>query len=131
MSNPLQDIDFLNLNDIQDSPPTIPKAEYHLKIVEAVIKENKAKDGSYINYKVVVQSGPHAGYSFYSMWSLKPTALWRMKKDFKAMGYQPAGGVPHLGDIIGFEGIARVKDEPPKDGNAGRNSVDGWLAPLA
>lgn len=127
----MKDIDFLNLNDIQDAPPTIPQGEYHLKITDAAVKENQAKDGHYINYRVTVQTGPHAGESFFGMWSLKPTALWRMKKDFKAMGYSPAGGVPHITDLIGFEGIAKVKDEPAKDGRSAKNSVDAWLGPIS
>ncbi len=127
-----KDIDFLNLNDIQDAPPTIPgNKEYHLKIVEAVMKETQAKDGFYISYRVVVQSGEHAGEAFYGMWSLKEKQLWRMKQDFKAMGYAPAGGKPHLQDLLGFEGIARVKEEPAKDGRQAKNSVDKWLSPVA
>lgn len=130
------DIDFINLDDIASAPPVIPQAEYHVKIVEAVLKENKAKDGYYVSYRVVVQSGEHAGYSTFGMWSLKPTAAWRLKKDFKAMAYSPPDGKPHLADLIGFEGICLVQQEPVKDANGQatgevRNSVKQWVAPLA
>lgn len=125
-----KDIDFINLNDISNAPPTMPKAEYHLKIVEAVLKQNNAKDGYYISYRTVVQSGEFAGQSFYSMWSLKEKVAFRMKRDFEAMGYQPPNGKPHLADLIGFEGIASVKDEPAKDGFPAKNAVDRWLGPL-
>lgn len=129
------DLDFINLNDIASAPPVIPPGEYHVKIVEAVVKANKAGDGHYCSYRCVVQSGEHAGASFYSMWSLKPTAAWRLKKDFKAMQYAPAGGVPHIADLLGFEGIALVQTEDVKDQNGQptgdkRNSVKQWVAPL-
>lgn len=129
MSAP-KDIDFINLNDISSGPELIPEAEYHLKIVDGELKENKAKDGYYINYRTVVQSGEYAGRSIFSMWSLKDTAAWRMKKDFKAMGYAPPGGVPHLADLFGFEGVAKVKIVK-SEGYDDKNSVDRWIAPLS
>lgn len=125
-----QDIDFINLDDISDGSETIPAGDYHMKIIEAELKENKAKDGFYINTRNVVQSGEHAGYSVFGMWSLKPTATWKMKRDFKAMGYAPPGGKPHLADLIGFEGIAHVSVRPPKDGYAEKNDMERWLSPL-
>lgn len=136
MSDAPNDIDYINLNDINLAPDTIPPAEYHVKIVEADVRENKAKDGFYVNYRAVVQSGPHAGFSVFAMWSLKNTAAWRLKKDFRAMEYDPPNGVPHLADLIGFEGIAKVKDDIRKDKDTGeptgekKSTIDRWIGPL-
>ena len=124
-----KDIDFINLNDIDDAPPTVPAGEYHVKIIDGELRQNKAKDGYYINYRCTIQAGEHAGYSFYSSWPMKDTAIWRMKKDFKAMGYAPRGGIPHLADLFGFEGIAKVKVDK-SEGYADKNVVDRWLGPL-
>lgn len=127
-----KDIDFLNLNDLSSGPPTVPKAEYHLKIVEAEFKQNQAKDGYYVRYRTVIQSGEHAGDSVYSMWSLKEKWIWKMNKDFKAMGYAPAGGKPSVKDLIGFEGIAAVSEKPKKDDpKTKENSIDRWIGPIA
>lgn len=131
MSEAPKDLDFINLNDINTAPPTIPAAEYHLKIVEGQIRENNAKDGYYFSYRTVVQSGEHAGDSVFGMWSFKQTALWRMKKDFVAMEYAPADGRPRKEDLIGFEGIGKVALRPKKnDPDTMENQVEKWIAPI-
>lgn len=131
MSETPKDLDFINLNDISTAPPTVPEGEYHVKIVEGEIKENKAKDGYYFNYRVVIQSGEHAGDSVFGMWSFKEKALWKMKKDFKAMQYSPPDGRPRKDDIVGFEGIAKVYNKPRKDDPEQRdNGVDKWISPI-
>lgn len=132
MSETPKDLDFINLNDISAAPPTIPTNEYHLKIVEGQIKENKAKDGFYFSYRAVVQSGEYAGDSIFGMWSFKDTALWKIKRDFKSMGYNPPDGRPHKEDLIGYEGIAKVTEKPRNDDPTEKeNRIDKWIAPIA
>lgn len=128
---PPQDLDFINLNDIDTAPPTIPAQEYHVKIVEGQIKQNKEKTGYYFSYRAVVQSGEYAGDSVFGMWSFKDNALWKMKKDFKAMQYEPPGGHPKKEDLIGFEGIAKVYERPRKDDpKVKENGIDRWISPI-
>lgn len=124
------DIDFINLNDISDGFEMIPEADYHMKIVEADVRENKAKDGYYVNYRAVVQSGDKAGASVFGMWSLKDTAAWKLKRDFKAMGYSPPDGKPHIADLLGFEGIAQVIIKPAQGEYPAKNDMGRWLSPL-
>ena len=131
MSEMPKDLDFINLNDINTAPPTIPAAEYHLKIVEGQIRENKEKTGYYFSYRAVVQSGEHAGDSVFGMWSFKENALWKMKKDFKAMQYMPPDGRPRKEDLIGFEGVAKVTEKPRRDDPAQKeNQIDRWISPI-
>lgn len=124
------DIDFINLDDISTAPPVFAPGPQHCKIIELELRENKAKDGFYINYRIVIQSGEHAGASLFCMWSLKENAAWRMKKDFKAIGYTPANGKPHLADLQGFEGIAEVIIQPAKGEYDEKNVIGRWLGPL-
>jgi hypothetical protein len=131
MSNAPKDLDFINLNDINTAPPTVPAAEYHLKIVEGQIRENKEKTGYYFSYRAVIQSGEHAGDSIFGLWSFKEEALWKMKKDFKAMGYLPANGRPKIEDLIGFEGLAKIVEKPRNDDPEQKeNKIDKWIAPV-
>lgn len=134
------DIGFIDLNSVPDGPPVSPAGEYHLKIVEAQTRKNKDpnEDGSdafHLNYRVVIQSGPFQGRSFYSMWSLKPERQWQMKGDFKRLGYQPLGGRPSAKDLVGMEGIAKVavRDKKDRDGEitGQENSVTKWLSSAA
>lgn len=138
MSETPKDLDFINLNDIASAPPTIPAQEYHMKIVEGQIRENKNKDGFYFSYRAVVQSGEYAGESVFGMWSFKDAALWKLKKDFKAMGYNPPDGKPKKDDLIGFEGIAKVYKRPRRDDTRDipdaekeqENGIDRWISPI-
>ena len=116
MSKEELDLDYLNLNDIADSATTIEVAEYHVRITEAEVRESKPpKKGKYVNYKVTIQSGPHAGVSLYGIWSLLPEWVYMMKKDFNKMGYAPPNGVPRLDDLRGFEGIVKIGERVRKD----------------
>lgn len=133
------DIDFINLNDISSGQDLIPEDQYHVKFMEGEVRENNAKDGYYVNYRVVVQSGEFSGHSVFSMWSLKPNAVWKMNKDFKAIGYAPPNGVPHLADLLGFEGIVEIQIEKGKkrpnatsedDKYPDKNSIKRWVGPL-
>lgn len=127
----------LDLNEAPDGPPCAPSGEYHLKIVECSAKrmndkDEQGRDQYFINYRVVIQSGPHQGKSFFSMWSLKPDQQWRLKGDAKRLGYEPVGGKPVPRDMVGLEGIAKVTEQDKKDREGEitgkENRVAKWLS---
>lgn len=74
----------INFSDVEDFD-VIPEGKYSAVVTEASLAENKAGDGHNIvwQWQVDVNGTPRK----MRMWSsLKPTALWRVKKMFKAMG---------------------------------------------
>lgn len=124
-------LDYMNLSDVPDGPPTIPDGEYLLKIVDVDDRETKEGGGHYLNYRVVVQAGPHAGYSFFSMWITKNAAgkkdtVWRTKRDWKVLGYAPVGS-PKLSEIVGLEGYAKITSKDRQDGSR-ENTIKTWLS---
>lgn len=145
MSNKLDrelDLDDVNLNDISDTAPTIPAETYHMKIVEATVRESQDKVDEktgrklrYVNYRAVVQSGEYAGESVFAVWFLNEKSSWQMKRDLKRLGYEPADGVPRIADIVGLEGYAKVTEKVRKNRDTGQrdadlgkeNSISSWL----
>lgn len=124
------DIDFLDLDEISDAPPVLPTDDYPARIVEAEVRT--AKDGGkYVSYSASVTAGPFAGRRVYGIWSLKTENLWRMKRDFKKLGYEPEGGVPRVRDLMGLEGTVTIVAQPKKDENGENtdeqeNRIRGW-----
>lgn len=122
------DLDFINFDDVPDAPPAVPEDNYNGRIVEAEVRESKSKPGSmYINYAAAIMDGEYAGRRVYGIWSLRPDLLWRMKRDFKRLGYEPS--TPNVADLIGLEGVMKVTCRPRNDNpDELENRVSGWLA---
>lgn len=122
-------LDTINLNDVADEPELLAEGEYHVKVMEPQVKETKDKSKHYISYYVLVQSGEHAGRRVYGAWFLSKEALWKMKKDFKAMGYVAPAGRPHPEELEGFEGLVQIKHRIRKD-NGEKVADINWLGPV-
>ncbi|HUT86481.1 MAG TPA: hypothetical protein VMX15_00135 [Candidatus Heimdallarchaeota archaeon] len=139
------DLTNFNMDDLPDGPPTIPAAEYHMKIVDCTAKKTQNADpatgrpGDYFNYRAVVQSGEHAGESIFGMWSLKEKQIWQFKRDLKRLELSPEGTLDQVAAaIVGVEGFAKVKETVRKDRETRQpdpelgkeNSIASWIGPV-
>lgn len=122
------DIDFLDLDEIGEAPPTVPTDTYSARVVEAEVRVTKDGQSKYVSYAIVITDGEYAGRRVYGMWSLKPENLWRMKRDFNRMGYAPAGGTPSVAELIGLEGYANVVIQQKVNSEENENRIRGWAA---
>lgn len=110
-----QNLDFINLNDIQDLPKVdIPNGEYHAKLVNLESKTSK-QGNPMLSYQWVIQSGEHAGRSVYGQWVFTESAAWRFKRDAKAMQVAGANGTVAKDAMLGWEGIIKLKSSPRRD----------------
>lgn len=81
------DENFASWDDVNSAPPTVPLGEYSVRIVDPKVEKTKDQR-EYIAYRAIVDSGPHAGYSFLrGMFSLKSDQVWKFKRDTKAIGF--------------------------------------------
>lgn len=142
-------VDFMSFDDVGDSRPTIAEDQYVLRIVDPSLKDKKDKSGKYVNYDVIVQEGPEAGYRIFgNMFSLGKRNVWQFKAALKAVGFSiPAGlGVEEAADYFcknanGFEFVGTVTKKPAtargEDGTykpvEGQfvNQVSRWLKAVA
>lgn len=119
----------VNLSDVDSFEP-MPEGEYDIEVDKVEVRMNKAGDGLYLNWELVVLDGDFENRKLWMITSLKQTALFRLKQVFEDMDLidaddeeveieydddvepTPQGG-PRLlyPEAEGLEGIARVKNE--------------------
>lgn len=135
MTSPMTDVDYSKpFDNAPSTAPTIPRADYHLRIVDPELKTSK-DGGKYISYRAVVQSGPKAGKSVFSMWSLGDDYIHQLKGDLLRLEVDYPKGLNLLevaawvvANIGGTEGIGRVTEKPRKDDpDAMQNSISKWI----
>ncbi len=72
----------VNFSDVESFEP-IPEGEYGVEIDKVEVRENKAGDGLYLNWELVVVDGDYENRRLWLITSLKDTALFRLKKVFE------------------------------------------------
>jgi hypothetical protein len=114
----------VNLNDVEDqSGETHPEGETLLRIVDSELRDNKAGDAQYINWRLKVLNTEN-NRPIYLITSLKPAALWNLKNLLKAVGVEEFSmdGLD-TSDYHGAEFYGQVKTEVYEDTK--RNTVSG------
>ena len=120
----------INLNDVEDQSGDVhPEGRTNLRIVGSDLRETKAKDSSYINWRLEVIDSENKRPIWLSN-SLKPQALWNLKNLYKAcMGNEfPIEGFDTT-DLHGceFSGVVTIEEF----NNEKTNRVEGPYKPLA
>lgn len=135
------DPDRINTDDESGVKPTIPADDYHLRVVDCEARKTKETDKelgvktSYLNFRVIVQSGEYKGESFFAMASLHPKYRWGFIGDAQRLGVSVDGTPDEVAAAFnGVEGIGRVRRKPRKvdgqlDPNQMENSIGKWLGP--
>jgi hypothetical protein len=114
----------VNLNDVEDQSGDVhPDGEALVRIADSELRDNKAGDGQYINWRLKVLNSDN-NRPVYLITSLKPTALWNLKNFVKA------AGVDDLvldnfdtSELHGRELFVNIKTEVYE--NTPRNTVSG------
>lgn len=106
----------VSIDELNPSAPTIPTADYRLKITHAELK-NSQSGGEYYNYRATVAAGEHAGFTLFGMWTTKNAPgkkdmTYRTRKDWKRLGIER---VNTAADLIGIEGFASVQERNKKE----------------
>jgi hypothetical protein len=82
-----------------------------VRVVDAEIRDNKAKDGQYINWRLDPIEGDNNS-PVWLMTSLKPDALWNLKRFLKECGFQwESDGGFDTADVLGSEVYVTVTIE--------------------
>lgn len=130
-----ESLDTVDLSDAPDSAPTIPADNYHMRIVDAEMRNTKEGGGKYINYRAIVQSGPYTGEAVWGMWTTRNSAgkkdnVWRTKGDLKRLGVTDFSNIS-AATVLGLEGIAKVTEKNKKrDGEVlseKENNIASWV----
>ena len=74
----------IDFTDVPDSN-VVPAGTYPAKVFNIELKENKAGDGMNLNWQFKIQGGEQDGRSVFTITSLKPAALWKLKQMLKAI----------------------------------------------
>lgn len=120
----------VNLNDVEDQSGEVhPEGRTNLRIVSSDVRETKAKDGNYINWRLEVIDSENKKPIWLSN-SLKPQALWNLKNLYTAcVGdvFDPAGF--DTSDLHGceFSGIVSIEEYNGQK----QNRVEGPYKPVA
>jgi hypothetical protein len=73
-------VDFSGVQANDGNFDPLPDGIYNCSVFEVVVKENKAKDGHYLNWQLKVQDSGYANRRLFFTTSLKPQALWKLKQ---------------------------------------------------
>ena len=77
-------ITTINFSDVEDFE-ALPEDEYAVEIDKVEVRSNKAGDGEYLNWELVVLDGDYENRRLWMITSLKPTALFRLKRVFEEL----------------------------------------------
>ena len=99
MSNDEVNLDTATWDDIGDAPPVVTDGQYTVQLKGVELKEKNDKTGYFVTYRAVVQNGPDAGHTIFSMWSLGPDQIWRFKAAAKLFGLEQPSGLSVLDTI--------------------------------
>jgi hypothetical protein len=72
----------VNFSDVEDFE-ALPQGEYGVEVDKVEVRMNKAGDGEYLNWELVVLDGDYENRRLWMITSLKPTALFRLKQVFE------------------------------------------------
>lgn len=75
----------VNLSDVESFEP-MPEDEYAVEVEKVEVRENKAGDGLYLNWELVVIDGDYENRRLWYITSLKDAALFRLKQTFVGLG---------------------------------------------
>jgi hypothetical protein len=78
----------VDLNAVEDQSGEVhPDGETLVRVVDSELKDNKAGDAKYINWRLKAL-GTENNRPLYLMTSLKPNALWNLKNFVKGCGQE-------------------------------------------
>jgi hypothetical protein len=104
----------VNLNDVEDQIGEVhPDGETLVRVVDSDLKDNKAGDAKYINWRLKALNTEN-NKPLYLMTSLKPAALWNLLNFYKGCtgteeGFDPDGFDSE--DLHGAELYVQVSQE--------------------
>lgn len=135
----------VNFADVDSFEP-LPEGSYDIEVDKVEVRRNKADDGDYLNWELVVIDGEYENRRLWMITSLKPQALFRLKQVLLDLGIidedeeemdlewdddvEPTtSGGPLLlyPELQGIEAVAQVKNEM-YDGRE-RNRVENLFGP--
>lgn len=132
----------VNFADVESFEP-LPPGNYDVEIDKVEVRMNKAGDGLYLNWELIVLDGEYENRRLWMITSLKDTALFRLKQVFESLDVmdddeemeieydddiEPStSGGPRLvyPEVDGLEAVAVVKNEMYD--NRERNRVEELL----
>ena len=74
----------VNFSDVESFEP-LPEGEYGVEVDKIEVRMNKAGDGKYLNWELVVIDGDYENRRLWLITSLKETALFRLKAIFEGL----------------------------------------------
>lgn len=80
--SPTINVDFSDV----DSFEPLPEGQYDVEIDKVEVRENKAGDGLYLNWELIVLDGEYENRRLWMITSLKPQALFRLKQVLEDLG---------------------------------------------
>lgn len=135
----------VNFADVDSFEP-LPEGSYDIEIDKVEVRRNKADDGDYLNWELVVIDGEYENRRLWMITSLKPQALFRLKQVLLDLGIidedeaemdiewdddiEPTtSGGPLLlyPELTGIEAVAQVKNEMYEGRE--RNRVENLFGP--
>ena len=92
------------IDDIKDEAiQPIPAGAYNTKVEVAELRDNKAGDAKLVYLEYSVQDEPYVGRKLFDRLSMKPKALWKLKR------FLVAAQVPYDGSNFATEDILGAK----------------------
>jgi hypothetical protein len=135
----------VNFADVDSFEP-LPEGTYDIEIDKVEVRRNKADDGDYLNWELVVIDGEYENRRLWMITSLKPNALFRLKQVLEELGMlededeemdieydddvdpSTSGGPRVLyPELEGIEAVAQVKNEMWEGRE--RNRVENLFGP--
>lgn len=85
----------LDFTNVTGGFGAIPAGVYEAVVDSCEVKQNKAKNGNYLEFVYKIQSSDPAvdGKKVWDRTSLKPAGMWRTKQVLEALGFDTSGEV--------------------------------------
>ena len=96
----------------------LPAAEYAVKVEVAELRDNKAGDAKLLYMEYSVREGEFEGRKLFDRISMKPTALWRLKRFLKAAEVPYEGSGFATEDVLGSKLSVQVTTVPSRNNAA-------------
>lgn len=119
----------LDFTGVPDSN-TVPAGTYNAAVFGIELKPNKAGDGTNMNWQFKIQGGEQDGRSVFTIMSLKPNALWKLKQTLKNIAPEiDTNAVADLDTDTLLGKTCRVVVEISTYEGQERNNIKSVLAP--
>lgn len=115
----------VSLDNVKSGFAPIPAGSYTVRVTDITMAKSQAGN-DYLKFEFDVAEGDYAGRKIWGNYSLKETALWRLREALEAFGTSWSEDGFNTEDLIGAEAVASISID--ETGQKPQNRIDDLVA---